>query len=485
MKDVYYCGKYDKDNSGYDAAWREPYWKKLHEEAGGGEEADKIVEALKLMYTMYTDDLVKWYANLYDPGMGAYYCSTSGKENEGFLPDIESTNQALNFLVTSGMLDEQGRDFKNIFTDEMRQKLIYFIKGMQLPNGYFYNYLKTQEQLDQPTCVPKRGRDLGWCTGLLKKFGETPTYDTPNGILGNGIDKNGNPVSNYSPAVKGEDGKEVSGAALNYPEYLENRETMIAYLNENVKVVEKTYPAGNHLNATYSQYMARDKAMGWLGTDKSLTAGLIEWLNEKINPKTGYWTGEVNFNGTNGFFKIIVIYNSWGIPYPAVKQVIDSILQVILSDQPTLNNICEVYNIWSALISAKENVIRCYPESEREELLSQIDKTMKERGPEAILNTYRRQSAYQKADGAYAHAVTRGHKPDEVVHHQGGIPTGLRIEEGDVDAIGKATTGITLNIFNAYGFSPVPIYHEREWQLYKSILESAKPVIKKNTPIYR
>ena len=110
---------------------------------------------------------------------------------------------------------------------------------------------------------------------------------------------------------------------------------------------------------------------------------------------------------------------------------------------------------------------------------------MKERGPEAILNTYKKQSGYQKADGAYAHSVNRGHHPDETVRHQGGIPTGLRIEEGDVDAIGKATTGITLNVFNAYGFTPVPIYHDREWQLYKSILESAKPVIKKETPIYR
>ena len=479
MKDIYYCGKYDRSKSDYDATWREPYWKKLHEEAGGGEEADKIVEALKMLYTMYTDDLVKWYANLYDPGMGAYYCSTSGKENEGFLPDIESTNQALNFLVASGMLDEQGSDYRNVFTDEMREKLIYFIKGMQLPNGYFYNYLKTQEEID--AAVPKRGRDLSWCTGLLKKFGETPTYDTPNGMLGNGIDKNGNPVSDFSrrEAADGEESK-PSGAALNYPEYLESRETMIAYLDENVKVVEKTYPAGNHLNATFGQYMARDVAMGWLGTEKSLTAGLIEWLNKQINPVTGYWAPEVNFNGTNGFFKIITIYNSWKVPYPAIEQAIDSVLAVILGDQPSENNICEVYNIWSALISAKQNVINCYPEEERAALLSKIDKTMKERGPEAILNTYKKQSGYQKPDGAFSHKYVGSPKT-----HQGGIPTGLGLDEGDVDAIGKATIGITLNVFNAYGFTPVPIYHDREWQLYKSILESAKPVIKKETPIYR
>ena len=486
MKDILYTGKYDKDNSGYDASWREPYWKKLHEEAGGDEEADKIVEALKLMYTMYTDDLVKWYANLYDPGMGAYYCTTSGKENEGFLPDIESTYQALHFLIFSGMLDEQGGSYTKVMSNEMKERLVRFIKGMQLPNGYFYNYLKTQERLDHPTGVPKRGRDLGWCTDLLRKLGAYPTYDTPNGMLGDGIDKNGNPVSDFRRLeVSGGEEKKPTGAALNYPAYLENRETMIAYLNENVPIVEHTYPAGNHLNATYPEYMARDKAMGWLGTDKSLTAGLIEWLNEKINPKTGYWTGEVNFNGTNGFFKVIVIYNSWGIPYPAIEKAIDSVLEVILGDEPSTGNICAVYNIWSALISAKYNVINCYPASEREALLAKINKTMKERGPEAILNTYKKQSGYQKPDGAFAHEVTRGNRPEEIIHHQGGIPTGLRLEEGDVDAIGKATNGIVLSIFNAYGFTPVPIYHDREWQLYKSIIENAKPVVKKNTAVYR
>ena len=69
--------------------------------------------------------------------------------------------------------------------------------------------------------------------------------------------------------------------------------------------------------------------------------------------------------------------------------------------------------------------------------------------------------------------------------HQGGIPTGLGLEEGDVDAIGKATTGIVNNIFSAYEIEKVPIYSAKEWELYKSILENSRPVIKKETKIYR
>lgn len=40
-------------------------------------------------------------------------------------------------------------------------------------------------------------------------------------------------------------------------------------------------------------------------------------------------------------------------------------------------------------------------------------------------------------------------------------------------------------IFDAYEIPRVPIYHEREWLIYKSIIDNAKPVIKKDTTIYR
>ena len=481
INDRYYTGKYDNDGS-YDDSWREPYWEALFEEAGGNDEARRIVDALKKLYSMYTDDLVRWYANLYEPTSGAYYCTSSGKENEGFLPDVESTVQAFVFLNNSGLLEKYGNDYRNILTPEMKKNLIYYIKGLQRPNGYFYNYLKTEDEINE--AVPKRGRDLGWCTMLLRDLGDCPTYDTPNGVLGNGIDKDGNPAKDFVRQQTG--GSILSGAAVNYPAYLENRETMLAYLNENVKVVEETYPAGNHLNATYSQYLARDKAMGWLGTDKSLTGGLIEWLNGQINPETGYWSADKTFNGTNGYFKIIVIYNKLGYAYPAVERAIESILDGILGDQPTTHNSCEIYNLWSALISTKENVLKCYPEHRRAEILSKIDKTMKERGPEAILNTYRKQSGYQTADGAFCHQVDRKPEPDKIKYHQGKIPVGLFLPEGDVDAIDKVTTGITKNIFNAYGFkNQVPIFSDKDFELYRSIMMNAPRVVKSGTKTYR
>ena len=133
----------------YDASWREPMWERVCGDLGGDKRAEEIVSALKTMYTMYTDDLIEWYANLYDPNFGAWYCTTSGKENEGFLPDIESTSQALGFINQSGLIDHLGNDWTTVLPDEMKEKLIKFAKRMQEPNGFFYNFLKTVEEETQ------------------------------------------------------------------------------------------------------------------------------------------------------------------------------------------------------------------------------------------------------------------------------------------------------------------------------------------------
>ena len=118
-------------------------------------------------------------------------------------------------------------------------------------------------------------------------------------------------------------------------------------------------------------------------------------------------------------------------------------------------------------------------------MLANIDRKLKAHAPEAILNTFKKQSGYQKPDGAFAHFVNCVEDPNEIVRHQGGIPTGRRLHEGDVDAISRGSYGTLNAMFAAFGFTPVPIYHEREWKIYKDILDNAKPVIKKETPTYR
>ena len=459
----------------YDGRWREPGWQRLYEEAGKDSRAQEIVSAFNTLYAMYTDDLVEWYANLYDPYIGGYYCTASGKANEGFLPDIESSKQAMNFIEGSGLADHAGGDWRRVVPGWMKEKFVRFAKRMQEPNGYFYNLLKTTDEIDAH--IAKRGRDLSWCTWFLRQLGKNPTYDTPNGMKGDGLDCDGNPVADFAPAAVA---SERPAAATKYPEHLENRETFLRYLNDTVDIVGKSYYYGNQLNATYNEIRARDLALRAEGADYSLCDVLIEWLNERINPETGYWSPLPTFAGTNGFFKVITLYNEWGYTYPTLERAVESVIAGILGDEPTTKNSCEVYNLWSALISAKENAAKCYAPEEGERILRNIKGTMLSCAPKAILNTYRKQSGYQMPDGAFSHGVERC-----MTSHQGGIQVGLGLKEGDVDAISRGTYGITSNMFRAFGFTEVKIYGKREWKIYRSILESAKPVVKTATKTYR
>ncbi len=468
-------------NKDYDASWREPYFKKAYEELGADERAAGIVDALKTMYTMYTDDLIKWYANLYDPYYGAFYCTTSGKENDGFLPDIESTMQAFDFLERSGMMDHIERDYRTVITEEQKKKLVRFIKSMQLPNGYFYNLVMDQAVLDK--YISRRGRDLSWCTNFLRELGASPTYDTPDGMKGDGLDKDGNPVKDFvssAPVADGDgDGKAIEqrAAALNnYPDYLENRETLLEWLEKNVPIKTGSYGAGNLLNAVFREIKARSDALLEAGADYSLCDTLINWLNERIDENTGYWSDKPTFAGTNGYFKTITLYNVWGYPYPEPVKVARSILNGILGDEPSTTNICEVFNLWQALNYTKANVGKYHSPEVRDAVLNEIKQVMYDRGRDAVLNTYKKQSAYQMPDGAFAHRVDRC-----LLWHQGDIPVGTGGQEGDVDAIGKACMGITDTIAAALGISRIPMFSEREFNIYMDIFHNAKPVIKPNT----
>ena len=83
---------------------RELKWKRLSErvdELGGN--GKEIVAAYKDLYSVHDKRMISWLAKLFDPDIGGFYYSNSGRDNEYidfkgkrhyFLPDIESTIQA-------------------------------------------------------------------------------------------------------------------------------------------------------------------------------------------------------------------------------------------------------------------------------------------------------------------------------------------------------------------------------------------------------
>ena len=119
--------------------------------------------ALKKLYDFYGDNIYKWFARLYEPEIGAFYYSNSARDHEGFLPDIESTSQAVGFFISSGLFRSN-----DDYPDWFKEKLIYFVKSLQDPNGYIYHPQWDRETLEKNTS--RMSRDLGSAYQILQRY---------------------------------------------------------------------------------------------------------------------------------------------------------------------------------------------------------------------------------------------------------------------------------------------------------------------------
>ena len=178
-------------------------WSAIEEKVGS-----EITKELKALYSLYTDDIISWFANLYEPYVcicdgeckhtqycdgGGYYYSNSGRNTPGYLPDIESTHQALGWISASGMTG--GAHYNTVIPDWMEKQIVRFIKSRQDPNGYFYHPQWSKDAINNNTS--RRTRDLQWALSTLEGFGAIPTYDI-NGVKGDGILYDGTPLSDIA-----------------------------------------------------------------------------------------------------------------------------------------------------------------------------------------------------------------------------------------------------------------------------------------------
>ena len=454
-----------------DAERRETLWAALTEQLGGDESAEQITSAFKQLYTLYKPELAEWYANLYDPAVGGYYSTDSGRDYESFGPDLECTMQSMAFVRTSGLIEEVG-PLEEAIPEDMQRAMVRFAKSCQSENGFFYHPHWNVADIDGS--ISRRGRDLGWAVQILSAFGSNPTYDTPNGRKGDGLDADGNPVAVKEKSVSNSAAEKPAAPARHAP-YLENRETFLEYLSE-FDLVNKSYHWGNMLNSTVGQIRARSRELVEGGADYSLVDILIDYLNERICPETGYWGREVNMAGSNGYFKILAVYNSLEKPYPACEKATESVLMSIMGDEIDAGNCCSLYNLWNCVSFIKSNVRKFASEEDKERILGRINKVLRERGAEAILNTYKKIKPYQKGV-AFSHQY----------HGNGGAQQGLYTgmtglfvaDEGNVDATGICSTGLVRAMFETFGARRVPILYKADWMVYLNIINTAKPVVKK------
>lgn len=394
-----------------------------------GADGSAVVSAFKEVYSMYTDALPAWLGGLYDHKTGGFYYSNSARDNEPFLPDIESTNQALNLLMNSGMMSS----FEQL-PREMREKMAEFVCSLLDPeDGYIYH-----PQWGKDISDSRRGRDLAWAVDMSRKLNFTLPYPTANDRL------------KALLAAKTEEEKKSASAAL--PDHLTSKKKFIEYL-ESFDWINNSYYAGNTVAAQGRQIIAA-----------GLADTCVEYLNKFQNPKNGYWSEKSDMHyGVNGFLKITAFYIDAGAPINMAELAADSTIALLTSEEIG-TTVCHLYNCYFSLY----NILRSLKKAGENETADRIAKKLLAVAPEAIKAAKFKTLVFKKADGAFSY-----HRDRSAFKSQQAWVAIENTPESDVNASVLCTSGLINNIYQAFEAQEfrVPLFSDEDFKIFLNNLK--------------
>ncbi len=372
-----------------------------------------VVEAIKDFYSIYENRLIIWLAKLYDPEIGGFYYSNSARDNKEvefngktypLLPDIESTNQATNFLEAHGII----KSFSEI-PEKMKEQMYKFVSERLDPEtGFIYHPQWPKELTDSRP--GRRGRDITWAEAMAEKFDWKYSITTANERL------------------FASQGNDESVAQI--PEYLRTKEKLLEYLNS-LDFENKPYWCGSEVAAQASPIIAA-----------GLTDVVVDYFNSIQNSETGLWGKHKGYEAINGFMKITCFYSAAKRVIPNADKAAVSMLKGLMSDEP-VETVCYQYNGWYAV----QNILQSLRNFGGEEGNKEADKIVTillNIAPDAIRATKEKVLVFKKTDGTFSYA------PNETCCTSMGMPVALpQTNEGDVNASGICSNGTLTRMYAA------------------------------------
>ncbi len=414
-----------------------------------------LTKAMQELYGIYGDEVIIWLAELYDPGEGGFYFSNSGRDTFGYLPDLESTSQALGFLNASGMFSRSGGGWAKNLSEEMRTALGDFAYRLQDPDGYFYH-----PQWGKDIINSRRSRDLSHGVSILKSLGRTPKYKTitnvggdldPASFLTEGLGS-GSSISAVSRVIAAEGGL--------IPDHLSTPAKFEAYVNE-LFDNNNSYTAGHNLSSQGSEIRARGQEY------IDIT---VKVLNERQHDN-GIWQEEINYLGVNGLMKISGVYNGMKAAIPNAEAAASAALFAITTDEDT-TTIVQIWNAWEAASRVTDNIANYGDPA----VATAIKQRLIDDAPAYLEATRDKVLAFRRDDYSFSYNVTgktSGVSQSASVSVSGTI-------EGDVNATVIAITSMLSSIHSVMNLNSVkvPLLTESDRIVFMRTVESLTPIIK-------
>ena len=435
-----------------EAIEREDVYAKITAKYGEG-----VTDALKAHYSLYDERFYLWLADLYDPGEydkngnplgGGFYYSNSARDTSGYLIDIESTNQALSFLLSSGMLRGYDNDYKKAIPEKMQKEMVAFALSLQSPiDGYFYH-----PQWGTSITAGRLSRDMGNSVSLLARFGYKPLYNTPGGAEG----------SLGTPSRVSAASDDNSEGSI-WPERLRTLESWKAYIDSfEDEMATESYTIGHNVAEQSAQIKNRDTEAKKNGEPSGYVEYVQKFFDRHQNPENGLWDKTVSYRSVNGLMKIMAIYNWLELPLNYAERAYASAVEIVKLVGADVNGklptgSVDVYNAWCSLTRINENISKF---GAKETVVTLREKLLLD-AEEMIRITTKKTAKFIKDDGSYGY--TWNYSPARSQGAPAAVPETI---EGDVNGGTIALTAVTGNMMSALGISGLYIYYPSDFEVF-------------------
>ena len=444
-------------------------WQKIADSVGG-ERGERLAQAFKDYYArIYTPTLPEWFARLYDKKLGGFYFSNSARDNDtllykgetfGLLPDADSTWQTMVTVVTMGLTD--GKHYRDFIPEEIQKKIIAFLKGLQDPDGYFYHPQFGRKRNEEK--VERRSRDTSRAVATLTAFGAKPTYDTPNGVEGDGILANGERVEKPIAKENAQSTEKAPKSTVATAPFMQSKEAFLAHLASKI-LKNNSYSTGSHFITQSSEMLYRDKILKAEGADYTLFGLLTDWLTEN-QLENGIWDERIGYGGVSGIMKICRLYSMAGVMLPRAELTVRAAISVVTSPDMA-KSVTDIFNPWVA-VGVILSDLRKIGGEEGKEIAKKITDELIDNCGELLDATAEKLEKFIRADGAFSYPVASSGG------YNMGMPLGIAgIDEGDVNATHLAVSAVS-NIFTAMDISDLYVapYTKEDGERFLEIITS-------------
>ena len=397
---------------------------------------ENAVEEVRRIYSMFDERMLIWYAGLWEPEIGGFYYSNSARDHEGFLPDLESTYQAVSFIATQCGYSFAEDMAITCFPKHIASKISDFAYNTQDEDGWFYH-----KQWGKNITMTRRGRVAAAAWRLIEPLGRECKYVRA--------------VKRSAPAEK----------AKALPEHLGSIEAFRAWLDSK-DITTKSYPFGNFINSTVSEI--RNAGDEFVKT-------LIEWLNAKQYPENGLWEPEISYDAVSGLMKLGLCYPGFGATLPYPEKSYESARLAILSDEPVEYS-CQFYNAWAALSASLTSMEL----SGDEEMAERYRQRLRENAAEMIRVTGEKMALAAVGDGSFAYFTSTSGKA--CPKSQMAEVALDNIREGDINGNGCSTKAPLTHMFKAFGVKMPPMFCSEDAEFIFELMDDRIPVKKKPRP---